>query len=93
HQVYTGVCVICKSEEKTEESVFSEVTDIFVDELSLKEIHDYVISEEPYDKAGSYAIQGSFAKHISRICGDYNNVVGFPVYAFYKMIKEKGYIK
>lgn len=93
HQVYTGVCVVCKNENNIEESIFSEVTDIYVDELTQEEIHDYIIKEEPYDKAGSYAIQGSFAKHISRICGDYNNVVGFPVHAFYKLIKEKGYIE
>lgn len=93
HSVYTGVCVIYKSALGVEEDVFSECTDIFVDELNEKEILSYINEEKPYDKAGSYAIQGTFAKHVSRIIGDYNNVVGFPVHAFYRLVKEKGYIE
>ena len=35
-------------------------------------------TDEPYDKAGGYAIQGSFGKYVDRIEGDYENVIGFP---------------
>ena len=40
---------------------------------------------EPYDKAGGYAIQGTFAKYIDHFEGDYENVVGFP----WKRIEEE----
>lgn len=93
HQVYTGVCVILKEKGRLEKAVFSEVTEISVDALSEQEIHDYITAEEPYDKAGSYGIQDGFAKHVSGISGDYNNVVGFPVHSFYSLIKEKGYLE
>ncbi len=92
HTVYTGVCVIAKIEEKEYMDAFSVSTEIYVDELSEKEITSYINEEKPFDKAGSYAIQGPFSKHISRINGDYDNVVGFPTNAFYSLIKEKGYI-
>ena len=92
HTVYTGVCVTAKFGEEEHMDAFSVATEIYVDELSEEEIASYINEEEPYDKAGSYAIQGSFSKHIFRINGDYDNVVGFPINAFYSLIKKKGYI-
>lgn len=44
------------------------------------------------DKAGGYAIQGSFAKFIKRIEGDYYNVVGLPVSRVYQELKRFGEI-
>lgn len=92
HQVYTGVCVILKEETGLTEHVFSEATDITVDDLTEQEIRDYIAAEEPYDKAGSYGIQGCFAKHVAGISGDYSNVVGFPLHSFYSLIKKNGYL-
>ena len=47
--------------------------------LLLKEIEDYISLDEPYDKAGSYAIQGSGAFMVKEINGSYTNVMGFPL--------------
>ncbi len=95
HEVYTGVFVCCADSEgnETESFLFYEATDIYVDTLTEEEITAYASTDEPYDKAGGYAIQGGFAKHISKIEGDYSNVVGFPVHAFYSLIKEQGYLE
>ena len=40
------------------------------------------------DKAGGYAIQGTFAKFVKRIDGDYYSVVGLPVSRLFRELKE-----
>lgn len=75
HQVYTGVTI-----SKGERSVtFSEKTDVVFYELTDGEIEEYISTSEPYDKAGSYAIQGKAGLLVEKINGDYFNVVGLPV--------------
>jgi septum formation protein len=56
--------------------------------LSDDEIRDYVLTGEPMDKAGAYAIQGRASRWISRIEGDYYNVVGLPVDLVWRMLRE-----
>ena len=87
------MCCADSEGNETESFLFYEATDIYVDTLTEEEITAYASTDEPYDKAGGYAIQGGFAKHISKIEGDYSNVVGFPVHAFYSLIKEQGYLE
>lgn len=76
HYVVTGCALIEAGMQNAR--VFAEVTEVFVEALSEEELIAYIDTDEPYDKAGGYAIQGLFAKHIARIEGDYDNVVGFP---------------
>lgn len=45
------------------------------------------------DKAGGYAIQGTFAKHIRKIDGDYYNVVGLPLSKLYRILRDEFGIK
>ena len=47
--------------------------------MSEVEIDEYCKLDTVYDKAGAYAIQAEAKKYISKINGDYNNVVGLPV--------------
>ena len=79
HQVYTGVTVICVKNGYRTEKVFHECTDVVFREVPDEDIIEYASSEEPMDKAGAYAIQGSWGKNIREIHGDYDNVVGLPV--------------
>jgi septum formation protein len=67
---------------------FVEKTAVVIDKLTEEEIEEYVASDEPYDKAGAYAIQGRFAKHISKIKGDYYNVMGLPINRLYHEIRN-----
>lgn len=75
HAVYTGVALV--SSERT--VTFHEKTRVFFRELSDAEIDAYIRTGEPFDKAGSYGIQVIGSLFVSRIQGDYTNVVGLPV--------------
>lgn len=92
HQVYTGVALIRKVNGVETVSSFSEVTDVTFYEIDRFEIDEYIKTGSPLDKAGAYGIQDDFAKHIKKINGDYNNVVGLPVSRLYQEMKVKKYI-
>ena len=76
HQVYTGVTVIVKDDNIELNNymvkTFVEVSEVVVNLMSKDEIEEYIESGEPFDKAGSYAIQGRFALYIGGIVGDYS---------------------
>jgi len=84
HQVITGVCLVVSGQP----SVASETTLVTVSEITDEDIADYVADGEPTDKAGSYAIQGIASRWITRIEGDYSNVVGLPVALVWRMLRQ-----
>jgi septum formation protein len=82
HIVYTGVALVDTRTKKAR--TFLEKTSVTFRELSDKEIDQYVAGGSPMDKAGSYGIQDDHgAVFISRIEGDYYNVVGLPLCSLY----------
>ena len=85
HSVFTGVCAIGNGISLT----FAEETKVEFYPLSDNEIYDYINTNEPYDKAGAYGIQGLASKFIRGIEGDYFNVVGLPISSVYKKIIKK----
>ncbi len=76
HYVVTGVAL--SEVGKPHKKVFCEVTKVFFTDYSDRELTAYLQTDEAYDKAGAYAIQGQFAKYVHHIEGDFNTVVGFP---------------
>jgi septum formation protein len=95
HQVITGVCLLGQElkqnqKQKPFEDVRSETSTVTMNGLSEADIQSYISSGEPMDKAGAYAIQGRASRWISRIGGDYFNVVGLPVSLVYRMMQEHG---
>ena len=86
HFVITGVCVIGADFE----DLRSEKTAVHFAALTDAEIRDYVATGEPMDKAGAYAIQGRAGRWITKIEGDYFNVVGLPVDLVWRMLREHG---
>jgi len=87
HIVYTGVAIVNSTSRK--EYSFVEKTFVTFRELSDKEIADYVASGSPMDKAGSYGIQEDHgAVFVSRIEGDYYNVVGLPLCSLYLALHD-----
>ena len=75
HRVITGVAVVTASHTEAA----AEKTAVSFRTLTDEEIAAYILTGEPMDKAGAYAIQGCAARWIPRIQGDYFNVVGLPL--------------
>ena len=87
HQVYTGVTII-RTGKNPQTITFAEKTDVYLYPMSEKDIHAYIKSGDPMDKAGAYGIQGDFAVHVKGIEGDYYNVVGLPIGRVYQELKK-----
>ncbi len=77
HSVVTGVTLIRLPD--AERRSFVETTHVQFAALSDEELNRYLATDEPSDKAGSYAIQGRAGRYIPRIEGCYFNVVGLPL--------------
>lgn len=86
HRVCTGV-TLCRG-ERMETRV--ETTAVTFRPLTQDEIWGYIRSGEPMDKAGAYGAQGKAALFVSRIEGDYFNVMGLPLYLLGKMLEDFG---
>lgn len=75
HEVITGFAIrhggkiVCSS----------TLTKVYFKNLTDEQIISYINTDEPYDKAGGYGIQGIAGLFIYKIDGDYNNVVGLPL--------------
>lgn len=81
HEVYTSICL--KSKNKTR--VFSDLTKVYFEKLSLDEMEYYIDTYKPYDKAGAYGAQDWIGQvAIKKLEGSYFNVMGLPVHRLYK---------
>ena len=88
HQVYTGVSLIIRKHGKISVRTFYEKTDVTFYPIHKDDLHIYIESGDPLDKAGAYGIQGDFAIHVKEIRGDYNNVVGLPIGRLYQELQQ-----
>ena len=84
HKVHTAVTVFCKGVYYS----FADTTEVYMENIPEQTIMEYIATDEPYDKAGGYAIQGFMAGYISRIDGNYHNVVGLPLSKLNKLLKN-----
>jgi septum formation protein len=95
HTVYTGVAII-KTEDYSQHYALPE-TNVFVDAayvyfrpLTDREIHAYIATGEPFDKAGAYGIQEKGALLIERIEGDFYTVMGLPISKLCIQLEDMG---
>ncbi|MBT4916957.1 septum formation protein Maf [Candidatus Peregrinibacteria bacterium] len=88
HRVISGLCVMDSEGRKV--LTTTETTLITMDRLDEDIIEGYVNSGEGVDKAAGYAIQGKGSLFVSKIEGDYFNVVGLPIYKLRKMMHKFG---
>lgn len=75
HEVHTGVAV--RSASGHWATVVT--TSVRFRDLTDTDIDWYVATGEPFDKAGSYGIQGAAGAFVSTIDGSASNVIGLPL--------------
>lgn len=56
--------------------------------LDARDIERYCDTDEPYDKAGGYGIQGPAGAFVTRIDGSYSGVVGLPLWETRALLRE-----
>jgi len=91
HSVITGFAII----DPMGRLIHSEgvITLVKIKGLSKKEITAYIATDEPFGKAGGYAIQGIGSFMVETISGSYTNVVGLPVCSLIKALLSTGAVK
>jgi len=88
HSVITGFTII---DTKTNESVSRAIeAKIYFRKVTEGEIDAYIKTGEPMDKAGAYAVQGLGAIFVEKIEGDFTGVIGLPLFALAKELKNFG---
>ncbi|MCW5829519.1 MAG: septum formation inhibitor Maf [Deltaproteobacteria bacterium] len=86
HEVFTAIAVT----DGVREKVRSVRTRVRFFSHSRPVIEKYVLTGEPMDKAGGYAIQGAGAFLIEKISGSYTNVIGLPMAETARMLAAFG---
>lgn len=84
HEVYTGIC-LCQGKRSVSAAVCTRVT---FDKVSAEEIDAYIAAFNPLDKAGAYGIQDAGGLFVSRIDGDFYNVIGLPLSMVNRLLKS-----
>ncbi len=86
HHVLTAIVVIA-NDAMTEALSRSEVRFAALSEASLRA---YCATNEPYDKAGAYGVQGYAAQFIEHISGSYSGIMGLPLFETAKLLQLAG---
>jgi MAF protein len=98
HQVCTALTLVQVSDVGTRYIVSLQTpitritrTDVTMRDYSDAEIEAYIATGDPFDKAGSYAIQHPEFNPVATIEGSYTNVVGLPLETLRDMLAEIGW--
>ncbi len=83
HRVLTAVVVATARRERAA----TQVSRVRFARLGAREIDAYVASEEPFGKAGAYAIQGAAARFVRRIEGSHSGIMGLPLYETARLLR------
>lgn len=93
HSVFTAVAVRFIHDGKEDSFSFVEESKVTFNPISDALMERYLSTGDSLDKAGAYGIQGPSLTFISKVEGDYANVVGFPLSRFVveseKFLKQK----
>ena len=89
HQVCTAMTLLVLAEGDVQTSTTQITrTDVLMRDYTDAEIEAYIASGDPFDKAGSYAIQHPVFKPVARTDGCYTNVIGLPMCTLHTMLAD-----
>jgi len=86
HQVLTSIAVHSTLGRAT----VTQCSEVSFAKLDEQQILAYCQSNEPYDKAGGYGIQGAAARFISHIKGSYSGIMGLPLFETCQLLRQAG---
>jgi septum formation protein len=86
HQVLTSIAI------RRQDHVWqtTQVSDVQFAALTDSEIDAYCATQEPYDKAGGYGIQGLAAVFIEHITGSHSGIMGLPLFETAQLLRQAG---
>jgi septum formation protein len=87
HRVITGVALVSTTGAAR---IRMATTEVWMRSYTDAQIEEYVTSGDPFDKAGSYAIQHPTFRPVERIAGCFLNVVGLPLPAVVDLLRSAG---
>jgi septum formation protein len=68
----------------------TQVSDVRFGQLSAASIQAYCATQEPYDKAGGYGIQGLASLFVEHIEGSHSGIMGLPLYETAQLLRQAG---
>ena len=90
HTVITAVTIGIINKDKAKFHTISVSSKVEFTTLTEVDCKEYCKTNEPFDKAGSYGIQGYGSAFIKKINGSYSNIVGLPIHEVVELLKELG---
>jgi len=86
HSVLTAICLM------TGAGMVCELVETEVEFMSLSQevCKAYLATDEPWDKAGAYGIQGLAGAFVRSVDGSYSNVVGLPLCETWQLLSANG---
>lgn len=89
HIVSSSLCVLYNGKYYIQ----NEETEVYFYKLGDDVLYRYIDNAKPYDKCGGYDIQDEYFDFDENYVGSYNNLTGFPLGSFIKVITECNYGK
>jgi septum formation protein len=86
HRVISSVWCVANDREKSA----SSMSEVRFASLSEADVESYVVTGEPFGKAGAYAIQGRGGVFIEHLSGSYSGVMGLPLYETARLLRQFG---
>jgi len=86
HQVLTSIAVAWHEQVWQ----LTQYSDVAFDTLSQDAIRAYCATQEPYDKAGGYGIQGLASIFIKDIAGSHSGIMGLPLFETTQLLQKAG---